>query len=137
LRQADELLPQFDLADAAHRPVRTYSGGMRRRLDLAARCTPPASPVLDDPAGLDHGRGLQHVIEGLVADGTTLLNAVPGEAAGWRTTSWSSIRPCVCQRHCGRAQSQLGATIVEVGFADDETAPSRARAVQSACATPT
>src|SRR5207245_7462830 len=34
--RADELLARFDLVDAAHRPVRTYSGGMRRRLDLAA-----------------------------------------------------------------------------------------------------
>ncbi|MCO5176957.1 MAG: ATP-binding cassette domain-containing protein [Thermomicrobiales bacterium] len=54
-RRADELLERFDLVDAADRPVKTYSGGMRRRLDLAASLIPNA-PVLflDEPTtGLD------------------------------------------------------------------------------------
>jgi ABC transporter len=54
-RRADELLERFDLADAGGRPVRTYSGGMRRRLDLAASlvCRPPVL-FLDEPTtGLD------------------------------------------------------------------------------------
>src|SRR5580765_1597947 len=75
--RADELLPQFDLLDAAHRPVRTYSGGMRRRLDLAAALVhrPPVL-FLDEPTtGLDpSGRqDLWGVIEDLVREGTTLL----------------------------------------------------------------
>ena len=54
-RHADELLERFDLADAADRPARTYSGGMRRRLDLASSLlTRPRILFLDEPTtGLD------------------------------------------------------------------------------------
>jgi len=76
-RRAAELLARFDLQDAARRPVRTYSGGMRRRLDLAASLLGrPSVLFLDEPTtGLDpHSRlALWGVIRGLVADGTTLL----------------------------------------------------------------
>ena len=75
--RADELLARFNLSDAADRPVKGYSGGMRRRLDLAAALT-AAPPVLflDEPTtGLDPRSriDLWDVIRGLVADGTTLL----------------------------------------------------------------
>ncbi|HEY0935138.1 MAG TPA: ATP-binding cassette domain-containing protein [Trebonia sp.] len=76
-RRADELLEQFDLTDAANRAVKTYSGGMRRRLDLAASLIGhPAVLFLDEPTtGLDpNARALMWVIvRQLVADGTTLL----------------------------------------------------------------
>ena len=54
-RRADELLERFELADAADRPARTYSGGMRRRLDLASSLlTSPRVLFLDEPTtGLD------------------------------------------------------------------------------------
>ena len=72
-----ELLDQFHLTDAADRPVRTYSGGMRRRLDLAAALvTHPPVLFLDEPTtGLDPAsrHDLWDVIEELVADGTTVL----------------------------------------------------------------
>ncbi len=76
-RRAAELLERVDLTDAAGRVVKTYSGGMRRRLDLAASLI-VAPPVLflDEPTtGLDpRGRtGMWDVISGLVADGTTVL----------------------------------------------------------------
>ena len=73
----DELLQQFSLSEAADRVVKSYSGGMRRRLDLAVSllATPPVL-FLDEPTtGLDpRSRSeLWEVLRGLVADGTTLL----------------------------------------------------------------
>jgi ABC-2 type transport system ATP-binding protein len=75
--RADELLERFDLTDAAKRPAKTYSGGMRRRLDLAAALVfrPPVL-FLDEPTtGLDPRARLQlwETIEGRVAAGTTVL----------------------------------------------------------------
>jgi ABC-2 type transport system ATP-binding protein len=76
-RRADDLLEQFGLADAADRIVKTYSGGMRRRLDLASALTGrPRILFLDEPTtGLDpRGRlGMWEVIRGLVREGVTLL----------------------------------------------------------------
>ncbi|AXI80297.1 ATP-binding cassette domain-containing protein [Peterkaempfera bronchialis] len=77
IRRADELLERFRLTDAADRMSSTYSGGMRRRLDLAAALVvrPPVL-FLDEPsAGLDPGSRLMlwESIEALVSDGTTLL----------------------------------------------------------------
>jgi ABC-2 type transport system ATP-binding protein len=76
-RRADDLLDQFGLADAADRVVKTYSGGMRRRLDLASALTGrPRILFLDEPTtGLDpRGRlGMWEVIRGLVREGVTLL----------------------------------------------------------------
>src|ERR1700728_3387315 len=75
--RAAELLDQFDLADAADRMLREYSGGMRRRLDLAAGLvTRPPVLFLDEPTtGLDPSSRLRmwNVIRELVADGVTLL----------------------------------------------------------------
>jgi ABC-2 type transport system ATP-binding protein len=75
--RADELLERLDLVDAANRPAKTYSGGMRRRLDLAAALVHrPRALFLDEPTtGLDprSRTDLWGVIHELVADGTTLL----------------------------------------------------------------
>jgi ABC-2 type transport system ATP-binding protein len=75
--RARELLSSFDLADAGGRLVRTYSGGMRRRLDLAAALVArPPVLFLDEPTtGLDiRSRiGLWDAIEALVSEGTTVL----------------------------------------------------------------
>lgn len=76
-RLGDELLEQFAVAEAADRPVKTYSGGMRRRLDLAVSliASPPVL-FLDEPTtGLDprSRNDLWDVLRGLVAGGMTLL----------------------------------------------------------------
>jgi ABC-2 type transport system ATP-binding protein len=75
--RANELLSQFDLVAAADRPAKTYSGGMRRRLDLAASlvATPPVI-FLDEPTtGLDPRSRLTMwgVIEDLMKNGATIL----------------------------------------------------------------
>jgi len=76
-RAGEELLEQFSLTDAADRIVKTYSGGMRRRLDLAVSLVArPPVLFLDEPTtGLDpRSRAeLWDVLRGLVRDGTTLL----------------------------------------------------------------
>lgn len=75
--RADELLDSFGLLDAADRHLSTYSGGMRRRLDLALSLTShPDIVFLDEPTtGLDPRSrfAMWDVIEGLVAEGTTVL----------------------------------------------------------------
>lgn len=76
-RRAGELLSRFGLDDAADRPVATYSGGMRRRLDLAAGLVGrPEVVFLDEPSvGLDPGKRdeLWQMIRGLSQDGVTVL----------------------------------------------------------------
>ncbi|MFD0370833.1 ATP-binding cassette domain-containing protein [Streptomyces sp. NPDC059071] len=75
--RADELLERFNLADAADRTAKTYSGGMRRRLDLAAALvvSPPVMFMDEPTTGLDprNRQSLWEVIQDLVAGGTTLL----------------------------------------------------------------
>jgi len=76
-RRAEKILERFELTHAANRPAKTYSGGMRRRLDLGASLSGrPAVLFLDEPTtGLDPRSrvGMWDVIRELVNDGTTLL----------------------------------------------------------------
>jgi ABC-2 type transport system ATP-binding protein len=76
-RKVAELLDRFDLADAARKPVSTYSGGMRRRLDLAMTLVgTPEVIFLDEPTtGLDprSRRGMWQIVRDLVAGGVTIF----------------------------------------------------------------
>src|ERR1700744_5274225 len=76
-QRADELLERFELADAADRPARTYSGGMRRRLDLASSLlTRPRVLFLDEPTtGLDprSRNEIWEIVRDLRREGTTIL----------------------------------------------------------------
>ncbi|WP_326567636.1 ATP-binding cassette domain-containing protein [Amycolatopsis rhabdoformis] len=75
--RATQLLEQFDLADAGKKPASTYSGGMRRRLDLAMTLVgSPKLIFLDEPTtGLDprSRRNMWQIVRGLVADGVTIF----------------------------------------------------------------
>jgi ABC-2 type transport system ATP-binding protein len=133
--RAEELLVRFDLERAANRPVRTYSGGMRRRLDLAAALVhrPPVL-FLDEPTtGLDiQGRtGLWRVIEELVREGTTvLLTTQYLEEADYLADNIVVIDhgQVIAEGTAPQLKARLGATIVEVGF-DDVAVARRARGV--------
>jgi ABC-2 type transport system ATP-binding protein len=76
-RRADALLERFNLTEAANRAVKTYSGGMRRRLDLSASLIgQPKVLFLDEPTtGLDPSARMMmwDIVRGLAADGTTVL----------------------------------------------------------------
>jgi ABC-2 type transport system ATP-binding protein len=75
--RADELLAAFDLSDAAHKQVKAYSGGMRRRLDIAASLiVTPGVLFLDEPTtGLDPNarQGVWRMIRALAGSGVTIL----------------------------------------------------------------
>jgi ABC-2 type transport system ATP-binding protein len=123
--RADELLERFGLADAGNRLVRTYSGGMRRRLDLAAALVhrPPVL-FLDEPTtGLDpRGRAeLWQVIAELVADGMTLLLTTQyleeAERLAHRIVVVDDGR-IIAEGTAGDLKRKVGATIIEVRLAD-------------------
>jgi ABC-2 type transport system ATP-binding protein len=125
--RAAELLGRFGLTEAADRPARTYSGGMRRRLDVAAALVQrPQVVFLDEPTtGLDiHSRNaLWEMIRELVADGTTVLLTTQyleeADRLAHRITVVDDGR-VIANDTPAALKAQLGSTVIELGM--DEAA---------------
>jgi daunorubicin resistance ABC transporter ATP-binding subunit len=129
LPRADELLRRFDLTDAADRPLRTYSGGMRRRLDIAASLVQrPPVLFLDEPTtGLDlQSRGeLWTMINELVTDGTTVLLTTQYLEEADRLANRIAVVDggrVIANDTPERLKAQLGSTVVELGFHEEGSA---------------
>ena len=127
--RAAELLERFSLTDAADRTLRTYSGGMRRRLDIAASLVPtPPVLFLDEPTtGLDltSRNELWEMIRELVVDGTTvLLTTQYLEEADQLAGRIAVIDGghVIANDTPSRLKSELGDTVVEMDLADDAIA---------------
>ncbi len=121
--RATELLERFALSDAGDRPARTYSGGMRRRLDLAAALvTQPPVLFLDEPTtGLDPASRamLWSVIEDLVADGTTVLLTTQYLEEADRLADRIVVidgGAVVAEGTASELKSRLGDTIIELTY---------------------
>ncbi len=127
--RADELLGRFDLADAANRPVRTYSGGMRRRLDLAAALV-HEPPVLffDEPTtGLDPQSriDLWGMIRELVADGATIVLTTQYLDEADRLAARIAVIDhghVVANDTPAQLKARLGSTVIEIGMRDEPAA---------------
>jgi ABC-2 type transport system ATP-binding protein len=127
--RAEELLDRFGLATAAGRLVRTYSGGMRRRLDLAAALVhrPPVL-FLDEPTtGLDpNGRNdLWTLIGELVADGTTVLLTTQYLEEADRLADRIVVIDrgrIIAEGTAIQLKASLGSTVVEIRLADSADA---------------
>ena len=135
--RAEELLGRFGLESAAARPARTYSGGMRRRLDLAAALVHgPQVLFLDEPTtGLDpSGRNdVWSLVGELVADGTTvLLTTQYLEEADRLADNIIAIDGgrIIAEGTAAELKSRLGATVVEIRLANDVDAQGAAARLQ-------
>ncbi|MCU7826701.1 ATP-binding cassette domain-containing protein [Kitasatospora sp. DSM 101779] len=127
--RAAELLDRFDLADVGDRPVRTYSGGLRRRLDIAAALVPdPPVLFLDEPTtGLDpHSRtALWDLIRELVRDGTTVLLTTQyleeADRLAGRVVVVNEGR-IIADDTPAALKTRLGNTVIELGMGDETRA---------------
>lgn len=127
--RASELLESFDLADAADRPLRTYSGGMRRRLDVAAALVQrPPVIFLDEPTtGLDiQSRAeLWDHIRRLVSEGSTVLLTTQYLEEADRLADRVAVVDVgrvVANDTTAGLKARLASTIVEFGMESEEAA---------------
>jgi ABC-2 type transport system ATP-binding protein len=128
-RRIDSLLERFQLTAAADRPVRTYSGGMRRRIDLAAALVnrPPVL-FLDEPTtGLDpHSRNeVWSMVGELVDDGTTVVLTTQYLEEADRLASRVAVIDggrVIANDPPAQLKARLGSTVIEIGLADEATA---------------
>lgn len=137
--RADELLERFHLTDAGDRQVRTYSGGMRRRLDLAAALVhnPPVL-FLDEPTtGLDpqSRNDLWQTVRELVEDGTTVLLTTQyleeADQLAHRIAVVDHGR-VITQGSATELKARLGATVLEFTFAGTAEATGAATTLERA-----
>jgi ABC-2 type transport system ATP-binding protein len=127
--RADELLERFDLSNAADRPVKTYSGGMRRRLDVAAALmhSPPVL-YLDEPTtGLDpqSRRALWDTIRELTNEGATvLLTTQYLEEADLLAKEVAVIDggQVIAKDTPAKLKARLGSTVIEMGWPEGKSA---------------
>ncbi len=127
--RAGELLDRFGLTDAADRPARTYSGGMRRRLDVAAALVhrPPVL-FLDEPTtGLDPQSRAQlwEMIRELVAEGTTVLLTTQYLEEADRLAVRIVVvdgGKVIAEGTPNELKAKLGGTVVEIGLEDEDGA---------------
>jgi daunorubicin resistance ABC transporter ATP-binding subunit len=124
--RADELLDRFGLSDAANRPLRTYSGGMRRRLDVAASLMPrPPVLFLDEPTtGLDlpSREELWDMIRELVEDGTTVLLTTQYLEEADRLANRIAVvdgGKVIANDSPERLKAQMGGIVIEMGMPGD------------------
>jgi ABC-2 type transport system ATP-binding protein len=124
--RANELLERFGLSDAADRPLRTYSGGMRRRLDVAASLVAkPAVLLLDEPTtGLDltSRNELWEMIRELVDDGTTVMLTTQYLEEADRLANRIAVVDrgrLIANDSPERLKAQLGNTVVEMDVRGD------------------
>jgi daunorubicin resistance ABC transporter ATP-binding subunit len=136
--RAGELLERFGLTEAADRPVRTYSGGMRRRLDLAAALVhKPPVLFLDEPTtGLDpHSRSdMWDMLRELVAEGTTVLLTTQYLDEADRLANRLVVVDrgrVIAEGTPAQLKARLGDTVVEMGFADEAAAMRAAEILRS------
>ena len=123
---ADDLLAQFELTEAANRPISQFSGGMRRRLDLAASLiTRPALIFLDEPTtGLDprNRNQMWNTIRDLVAEGSTILLTTQyldeADALAGRIVVIDRGRK-VAEGTPSQLKSQIGTSSLRVQMAED------------------
>ncbi|MGH2528967.1 MAG: ATP-binding cassette domain-containing protein [Actinomycetota bacterium] len=135
--RSEELLERFALSDAADRPVRTYSGGMRRRLDVAAALVQrPPVLFLDEPTtGLDlqSRNALWETIRELVGGGTTVLLTTQYLEEADRLAERLAVvdgGKVIAEGTPAELKARLGNTVIEIGMGE-EAAALRAQALLS------
>ena len=129
VKRSNELLEQFGLSDAANRTTKTYSGGMRRRLDLgAALVANPPLLFLDEPTtGLDpqSRQDLWGIIEGLVEGGTTVLLTTQYLEEADRLAKQLVVLDhgkIIAEGTSQELKTRLGSTVLSITFASTDDA---------------